>query len=321
MRVVVIGGSGHVGTYLVPMLVQAGHEVLNISRGKQKPYRGGPEWQQVEMHTIDRQAYDEAGRFGHRIAELRPDVVIDLICFTPDSCEQLATALQGRVQHFLHCGTIWVHGHSEVVPVHEDAPRRPIDSYGRRKAAIESYLLDEARCGRLPATVLHAGHIVGPGWRIINPQGNTDVEVWGKLARGEALKLPHFGMETLHHVHAEDVAQGFYKAMTHWSDSVGEAMHIVSPGAVTLRGYAWAAAGWFGQQAHLKFLPWDQFREGLARTDADMTHTHVVHSPNASIDKARRLIDYQPRYTSLAACREAVDWLVEHDQIEMTARA
>ena len=32
-RVVVIGGSGHVGTYLVPRLVEAGFEVVNVSRG------------------------------------------------------------------------------------------------------------------------------------------------------------------------------------------------------------------------------------------------------------------------------------------------
>ncbi len=34
MRVVIIGGTGHVGTYLVPRLVQAGYEVINISRGR-----------------------------------------------------------------------------------------------------------------------------------------------------------------------------------------------------------------------------------------------------------------------------------------------
>ena len=32
-RVVIIGGSGHVGTYLVPRLVEAGHEVICVSRG------------------------------------------------------------------------------------------------------------------------------------------------------------------------------------------------------------------------------------------------------------------------------------------------
>ena len=30
MRVVIIGGSGHVGTYLAPRLVEAGHEVVNV---------------------------------------------------------------------------------------------------------------------------------------------------------------------------------------------------------------------------------------------------------------------------------------------------
>ena len=32
MRVVIIGGTGHVGTFLVPRLVMAGHEVICISR-------------------------------------------------------------------------------------------------------------------------------------------------------------------------------------------------------------------------------------------------------------------------------------------------
>ncbi|MBW8788837.1 MAG: NAD(P)-dependent oxidoreductase, partial [Rhizobium leguminosarum] len=32
MRVLVIGATGHVGTYLVPRLVEAGHDVVTISR-------------------------------------------------------------------------------------------------------------------------------------------------------------------------------------------------------------------------------------------------------------------------------------------------
>jgi uncharacterized protein YbjT (DUF2867 family) len=33
MRIAVIGGSGHIGTWLTPMLVEAGHEVVVVSRG------------------------------------------------------------------------------------------------------------------------------------------------------------------------------------------------------------------------------------------------------------------------------------------------
>ena len=48
MKVVVIGGSGHVGTYLVPRLVAAGHAVVNVSRGEREPYQSHAAWSRVE---------------------------------------------------------------------------------------------------------------------------------------------------------------------------------------------------------------------------------------------------------------------------------
>ena len=49
MRVIIIGGTGHVGTYLVPYLVEAGHEVINLSRQQRKPYRPGSAWKKVRQ--------------------------------------------------------------------------------------------------------------------------------------------------------------------------------------------------------------------------------------------------------------------------------
>jgi nucleoside-diphosphate-sugar epimerase len=160
MRVVIIGGSGHVGTYLAPRLVAAGHEVVAVSRGQRAPYQPHSAWASVEQHTIDRSSAEAAGTFGAQIRELRPDAVIDMICFTLDSARQLVEALRGSVQHFLHCGTIWVHGPSAVVPTSEAQPRAPFGEYGVQKAAIEAYLMGEARRSGFPATVLHPGHIV-----------------------------------------------------------------------------------------------------------------------------------------------------------------
>jgi nucleoside-diphosphate-sugar epimerase len=122
-------------------------------------------------------------------------------------------------------------------------------------------------------------------------------------------------METVHHVHAADVAQTFLKAMTHWSTSVGENFHVVSGSAVTLRGYAEAMYAWFGQEAKLDYLPWEAWRKTVSEAEAQATWDHIAHSPNASIEKARRLIDYQPRYTSLEAIYESVNWLVQNGKI------
>ena len=94
-RVVIIGGSGHVGTYLVPRLVAAGHDVVNISRGARQPYTPNAAWDSVETVMIDRDAAEAAGDFGETIAALNPDIVIDMICFTLSSAEHLVAALRG----------------------------------------------------------------------------------------------------------------------------------------------------------------------------------------------------------------------------------
>jgi len=309
-RVVIIGGSGHVGTYLVPRLVETGHEVVNVTRGKRAPYQANAAWRSVETVVLDRAEAEKAGTFADAIRDLKPDIVVDMICFLPESAEQLAGALSGQVRHLVHVGTIWVHGPSVVVPAPETQTRRPFGDYGTRKAAIETFLMDAAQRGDLPVTIVHPGHIVGPGWNPLNPAGHFNPEVFTTLAQGRELALANFGMETVHHVHADDVAQMIMKALANWSAAVGEAFHTVSPGAISLRGYAEAVAGWFGKDAALTFLPWEEWKAKQNPDEARATWEHISRSPNASIEKARRLLGYAPRYTSLEAVREAVDWLI-----------
>jgi len=315
MRIVILGGTGHVGTFLVPRLVEAGHQVICMSRGQHEPYRPHAAWKSVQCLVIDRAAEEAAGTFGQRVRELQPDVVIDMICFTVESARHLVEALRGQVQHFISCGTIWVHGPNVEVPVTEEQPRRPFGEYGIQKAAIEAYLLNEARRHGFPATVLHPGHIVGPGWAPLNPAGHFDPQVFETLARGEELALPNLGVETVHHVHADDVAQAFIKALANWSGAVGESFHAVSPAALTLRGYAESVAAWFGQPAHLRFTPWEEWRTTVSEKEAAATWDHIAHSPNCSIAKAQRLLDYRPRYSSLQAVHESVDWLAKNGVI------
>lgn len=310
MRIVLLGGTGHIGTYLVPRLVTAGHEVIVVARGEQKPYRAHAAWRSVQTVKIDRTTAEKIGEFGQQVVALEGDVIVDLICFTLESATQLVEAVRRKIQHFLHCGTIWVHGPSVVVPVTEEQPRRPFGEYGTRKAAIEAYLLREARLHSFPATILHPGHIVGPGWNPLNPAGHFNPAVFRQLARGEELCLPNLGLETVHHVHADDVAQAFHQAMMNRSTTLGESLHVVSPNAITLRGYAEQVAGWFGKKADLRFLPFDQWKETVSKEEAAATWDHIAHSPSCSIAKAQRLIDYRPRYSSLEAVAEAIEQLV-----------
>lgn len=315
MKIIVIGGTGHVGTYLIPRLVTEGHSVICITRKKRLPYQQHNAWKKVMQIAVDRTETERENRFGEIIAGLSPDVVIDMICFEPDSAKSLAETLTGKIQHFLHCGTIWVHGYSTQVPTTESQYRRPFGDYGIKKAAIESYLLSYSRQNGFPATILHPGHIVGPGWIPLNPAGNFNPEVFRKLSRGKEVLLPNLGMECVHHVHADDVARAFVQAINNRSGSIGESFHIVSDQALTLRGYAEAMSRWFGKEPNLKFLPWEEWKVNFSKTDVDFTWDHIAHSPNCSIEKAKKIIEYSPRFSSLQAVQEAVDHMIKNNSL------
>ncbi|GAA3514553.1 NAD-dependent epimerase/dehydratase family protein [Actinocatenispora rupis] len=318
MRIVVIGGSGHVGTFLVPRLVRAGHEVVTISRGTRQPYVPAPEWQQVRQVTADRRQEDLAGTFAGRVAGLGADVVVDMLCYRSESALALVEALRGRVGHLLHCGSVWRHGPSRKVPITEDGAGAadPVGEYGIEKDRIARMLKAETAAGGLVTTSLHPGHIVGPGWHPVGPLGNFDPTTWYTLSAGRPLRMPGSGTELMHHVHADDVAQAFEHAIARRDAAAGEDFSIVAPTALNVRGYAEIAADWFGRTATLESVGWDAFRESTAAEHAEASWQHLSRSQCLSIDKARRLLDYAPRYEPDQAVLEAVRWLVDHGQLE-----
>jgi nucleoside-diphosphate-sugar epimerase len=299
MRVAVIGGTGHIGTYLIPRLVDAGFETISISRGIRQPYVESAAWKLVDQILLDR----ESPRFEPAVSGLRTDAVMDLTCYTPESAQKLVEALRGRGSRLLHCGTIWVHGMSVEVPTTEDRPRLPISDYGKRKARIESLLLEQRE---VPVAVIHPGHLVGQGWIPLTPAANFNPRIFRDLAAGREISLPNLGRETLHHVHAADVAQCFVRALTHWIDAEGRSFHAVSRGAITMAGYAETVASWYGQQARIRFLPWEEWRSNVTEREAEITWDHIARSPHCSMARAQALLGYEPGYTSLEAIQESL---------------
>jgi nucleoside-diphosphate-sugar epimerase len=320
MRVVVIGATGHIGTYLVPRLVRAGHEVVAVSRGARAPYREEVEWRSVQRVTADRDAEDAAGTFGERIAGLRPDAVADLICFTAESARRLVDALRPARPLLLHCGTVWVHGRVARVPVTEDEPRTGYGEYGAGKVAAEALLHRETLAGGVPSVVLHPGHICGPGWPVITPAGNLDPDVWRRLATGEPVALPDLGMGVLNHVHADDVAQAFERALTRPA-AIGSSFHVVAEQAMTCRGLAAGVAGWFGREPVLDLVDWPEFERRVGPAHAAVTRDHIERGIAASIDRARAVLGYAPRYSSLEALHESVRWLAGQGSVDVGGAA
>jgi nucleoside-diphosphate-sugar epimerase len=314
-RIIVIGGSGHVGSYLVPRLVELGHEVVNVSRGRARPYRPHHAWSCVEQVAIDRSEAERAGDFGARIAGLRPEIVVDMIAFDLASTRQVVEALRGKVEHYLFCSSIWVYGRLTNVPSGETDPVSPIDEYGRGKAESEAWLMQQARVAGFPATASRPGHIVGEGWNPITPQGNGDPATFSLIARGDELALPNSGLEMVHHVHADDVAQWIICAIGNRAASIGEVFNTVSAQALTLRGYAEAVYRWFGKEPRISFRPLEEWLAELPEDQREITRGHVIRSSCHSIEKSRHRLGYCPRYSSLEAVHQSLQVLITQGKV------
>lgn len=326
MRIVVIGGSGHIGSFLVPRLVRAGHEVITISRGSRAPYADAPEWQQVRQVTADREQEEREGSFGDRVAELGADVVVDLICFTLESATALVESLRNTTGHLLHCGSIWRYGVSLKLPIAEEtdsaaaaepSAAEPTDHYGIRKRDIARMLKEESASGGLATTSIHPGHIVGPGWFPIGPLGNLDPAVWQTIASGQTLHVPGSGTELMHHVHADDVAQAFEKSIENRDAAGGEDFNIVAPSALTVRGYVSIAASWFGQEPRMETVSWEDFRRTTTPEFADSSWAHLSRNHCMSIRKATSLIGYAPAYEPEQVVHESLQWLIRNGQLKL----
>lgn len=317
MKAVVLGGCGHIGTYLVPMLVDAGYETISVTRGQSRAYEWDPAWDRVERVQMDRKNDPE---FNAKIAAIDADVVVDLINFRLEDTKEMVRLLNGtRLSHYLYCSSCWAHGRAEVLPFNPDDLRKePLDPYGKDKFASELYLKETYRINGFPVTVIMPGQISGPGWTIMNPWANKTLIPFQKIACGEEIMLPNFGMETLHHVHGYDVAQCFLKAITHRTQALGETFDAVSGGSITLYGYAKMMYAFFGKEPKIGFLPWKEWCEYVGDpVECEDTYYHIARSGFYNTAKEEKLLDYHPKYTNIETIKIAVQSYVDRGLIRV----
>lgn len=307
MKAVIIGAAGHVGTYLIPMLVNAGYDTVAITRKMTQPYEDAPAWHTVKRELLDRENDPD---FIRKLKAMEPDIIVDLVNFNIKETKKIVEGFQNsKLSHYLYCSSCWAQGMAETIPFDPDSLcKEPLDDYGKDKFASELYLKEQYRQNGFPATVIMPGQISGPGWTIINPWGNTSMRVFQNIADGKEIALPNFGQEILHHVHGYDVAQVFFKAITHRNQALGETFDAEAATHITLYGFAKHLYEYFGHEPKIKFLPWPEWcsYEGNPE-ECDHTYYHIARSGVYSIEKAKRLLEYQPKYT----CMETIDLAVK----------
>lgn len=180
MKVLVIGGSGFIGSHVVDNLLMRGHSVRVFDRRMERLRNPLAEVDYRLGEFSDRMALAEAisgvDAVFHLVsttvpgtADLDPktDIQDNLIGAINllDSMQRLGVS---RILFLSSGGTVY--GAPEVAPIPETHPLRPINSYGIVKASIEHYLEMYRRTRGLSPVVIRASNPFGPR------QGHTGVQ-------------------------------------------------------------------------------------------------------------------------------------------------
>jgi 2-alkyl-3-oxoalkanoate reductase len=302
MKVFLAGATGAIGRRLVPQLIEAGHEVIAMTRSKEKL----GELYELGAEPVLCDVFD-AGRLGSVVARAEPDAVINELTDLPQSLNprklreyyaannhvrregmrNLLSAARGTgVRRFLVQGAAYWYAptgglvKAEEAPLYLDAPA-PIGPAVETMKEVEDAVLSAEG---LEGIVLRYGFFYGPGtWYA------KDGDV-GRQVRKRRYPMIGRGEGTYSFIHVVDAASATVAALERARPGV---YNVVDDEPAT-------AAEWmpvFAEALGAKRLP--RVPAFLARVLAgDALVRWMLGLRGASNEKIKRGLGWHPRYES-----------------------
>lgn len=238
MKTLVTGGAGFIGSHLVDLLVQEGHEVVvvdNLSRGSIRNLESAQNAGSVEFIKGDLLDLD----FDALVAEVKPEVIfhlaaqIDVRASVTDPIHDAETNILATIRIaeaarknsvrkivFTSSGGS-IYGEPVDLPVSEDVPVDPHSPYAASKVAGETYLNTFRHLYGVDCSHIAPANVYGPRQ---DPHGEAGVVAIfsQRLLNGEPTKVFGEGANTRDYVFVGDVVRAFYLA----SGDVGSGMRF-----------------------------------------------------------------------------------------------
>lgn len=280
MNVLIIGGTGLISTGIVKHLLARKASVTMLNRGQRENRVDGS----VRQITCDR---NDPAAFQRAATEQTWDVVIDMICFTPEQANADVRAFAGQCEHFIFCSTVCTYG-IKIPPnvlVDESFPQNPTSDYGKNKLACEKIFLESHAAKKLNITIIRPSCTYGPGGRLIDNL-EFDPVAWDRIERNLPLLCSGDGLGLWVATHRDDVGKLFAHAALN-PITYGKSYNATRDENYTWRDHYRQAAAALGKEAHVLFMPasWiinhDPKRFNLLR---EITQYHGAYSS----EKAKR---------------------------------
>lgn len=199
MRVLVTGGAGFIGSYLIPQLVEKGAEVVVFDAAPPPPasrdgitYVRGNLASPADIYRVMMsQNITDIFHLGAVLAgpcEENPVNGFGINFQSTLSILDAAAAL--KIRRFVMLSSISVFGRDVAEPVPDDAPKNPETIYGQTKLASEHLLLWFARVRGLDTRALRFTWVFGPG-RTTGITALYSSLILDSMARGKSITVPN----------------------------------------------------------------------------------------------------------------------------------
>ena len=171
MRTLVTGGAGYIGSVVAKQLLQAGHDVVvldDLSRGHAAAIPEGAD--HVAVSLSDPPALAEALKGADAVLHFAALALVAESVEFPErywrnnvvGTLNLLDAMRANdVGRLVFSSTCATYGEPERVPIVEDEPTAPINSYGASKLAVDLMLRDECAAHGLAAVSLRYFNVAG----------------------------------------------------------------------------------------------------------------------------------------------------------------
>ncbi len=226
-RVVIFGGTGFIGNYVVRRCVQAGYEVTVMVRpGGHREYLA-PLHDAITVLTGDFMVKTDVHRAltGAAVAIALVGTTIPATAIHDPTHELFATILPyvnfldaavscevSRVIVASSGGTVY--GEAAILPTPEDSPLSPLSPYGIAKATVERYCAFYTRQFGLDTRVLRVANPYGWGQRVQSGQGIVGAAL-GCILEKKPFTMYGDGGAVRDFVYVDDVAEAFLRAVTY----------------------------------------------------------------------------------------------------------
>jgi len=301
MRTLIIGGTGHIGKFLVPQLLQTGSHVIVLTRG-QSPVPESAKWKDVELIPGTYKRGDK--NWFRLIADISPDVVVDIL---GSDVPGTYAAAKRTVRQYVACGSVWMYGPPHIVPTPEQtqSPCR-FEWYAMRYEELHG-TLELAEKDGIAFTGIMPPNICGPGKVPIECCGGRDASVHRAHARGEPVKLPTGCNTLIAPCDAADVAQGFALAVANRDASAGQIFNVGPSYALTVPRLVETYAEIHQTTIPIEYVEPEDF---YSRILPDLgANYHFRYHMGPDVSKITSVLGYAPQFTCEQSMSRAVEWM------------